>query len=94
VIDAKAAGFEADRGGGRCDLVGLNGKFQTFEALDIGPAPKQNGCVHDQDSCAVPAFCIYGDNDHSLRDRTIEHAHVFIECPRRCFDPFRRSHRV
>src|SRR3990170_1376363 len=41
-----------------------------------------------------PPFCIYEENDNSLRDRTIEHAHVFIECPRRCFDPFRRSHRV
>src|SRR3990170_3029785 len=71
VIDAKAAGFEADRGGGGCDLVGLDCQFHTFEALDIGPAPKQDGCTHVRAPSLPPlSYARQGSCITPLADRT------------------------
>jgi hypothetical protein len=53
MVQAKAAGLEADHRGRGRDPVRLDGKLEALEALDIGSTPEENGCAHACGSSAL-----------------------------------------
>jgi ketosteroid isomerase-like protein len=56
MVEAKPAGFEADHRGCGSNSFWLNGELQSFQALDVRPAPEIEGWAH---SC-LPERTFFG----------------------------------
>jgi len=58
VVEAEAAGFEAEDRGRGVHSFGIDDKLQAFEAFEVGATPEKNGCAHAQGSfCSIHESC-------------------------------------